>query len=100
MSTFSNQVVFEFFKSHGLKECITFEKEQFNKNNQNDVEPTDKAFEYSVKKLIEKVERLSKNKARKQIGDELNNLLLSDFVYPKANLSKRGLQVSIDQNLN
>ena len=31
--------------------------------------------------------------------DELNNLLLSDFVYPKANLSKRGLQVSIDQNL-
>jgi hypothetical protein len=63
-------------------------------------QPTRQAFDYSVKKVNEKVKQLKKDISRPNGVKNLDEYLNQKFSFPTADLSKRGPQIIQDESLN
>jgi hypothetical protein len=84
-------------KEGGTEKCIDFVK---GKNSNVSLQPTEKAYQYPINRVKDKIEKLNKNRHRPSVALELENYLHSQFTFPKADLSKRGPQVLVDETLN
>ncbi|XP_053372789.1 uncharacterized protein LOC128546365 [Mercenaria mercenaria] len=97
----TNKNVFDFFKLNGRNKTLEYIREKCNTIQQDAcISPTDKAVEYTLKRLTEKTEKLSKNKHRAKTAEELRLFMDSDFNFPKGETNKRGPQVSVTESLN
>ena len=72
-----NQYVYDYYKTHGKKKAIEHVCEKSQNYSSTSVQPTQKAFELSVKKVIEKTEQLKKNKHRPKQMEEFSQFMKS-----------------------
>ena len=85
----TNKSVFDFLKANGKAKCLDFVKENFlsrSTSSSEIIQPTDKAFQYSLKKVSDKIEKLNKSKSRAHVAD--------------AEINKRGPQTSVEESLD
>lgn len=92
-----NQTVYDFYKEKGTKETVEFVSKHLPNVS---IPPTEKALENSVKRFVEKVEKLLKNKHRPKTADELSVFMNTCFSFPKGDSNKRGSRISNDEQLD
>jgi hypothetical protein len=97
MEKIYNKTIYEILQERGVTNCTELIKE----NNLNvSIQPTYNAYQYSAQKVKDHVDKLKKkNKSRPKIALELHEYLESEFIFPQAELAKRGSHVVADETL-
>jgi len=102
MEAFTNKNVFDTFKQHGIKGAVELvNKHYFSRpTSSSNVMPTPKAFEKAVKRVVDKTNKLLKNKHRAKPAMELDSFMDYNFSFPYGDEQKRGVRLSTDENLD